>query len=674
MARNFNGATDRIDYPSIQAVSGQAMTFSCQLYLDAITHSSYAFCVQTAATELWAVICWLRWISPNFEMAFTVNSGPQPNPFRTSTNNPFSTGSYVNLIWTWDGSLTAANIHMYIDGVEVGYQTTVDGTGAFTAADGAWVFGGRSIQDDRNIDGKLAECGWWNRVLNANERAMLAEGCSPRSILNGLKFAPDLTRHQRDPISGEVGTLDGTAVFPHPRIILPTRSPVVHRTWGIKLIAGTVNVQSAVSGTIVRFKSLAGTIACSSGTTGSLNKERRIVGSVAVTSSTTGLIKVTSKVTGTIAAESSIAGHLAGIWCIFGTSTAQSVVSGSIKATKKLSSTVAGQSSVTGSLRRTRKIIGTTVVTECATSGAIKVTSELLGTIAAESVISGNMTGGSMFLAATVTVGSSVTGSIKRTMSVSRTTLLRSTLAGHLATKEEMAGSISIVSTTSAVMKVTRKFVGEIAVQSTVNGFFVIEMTGTIAASSTVNGSVKVVCKLTATAPIVSSTAGVLTKNVSITGSITSQSITTGLIKITKEFIATISASSATVGSIKVVRKIVGVTIASSCAVTGALVTEVLCIGTVSIQSTVGGVVKISRRLTVVAACISTVSGSVKSTKKLTSVTITITSSVSGELAWPVAIPQFNIVSAINVLPIFAQDCRVNEELRRVSVTHGYTD
>ena len=134
---------------------------------------------------------------------------------------------WFHLFVTWDGSLIAANVHTYINNIEVSYATQDNGTGNLDAPAGAWSLGGGKPQDNANLDGGLAAIGWWDRVLSADERAILAAGCSPRFILDGINFAPDLIRSQQDVISGEAGTLDGTDVRSHPPILFPTSSYTV---------------------------------------------------------------------------------------------------------------------------------------------------------------------------------------------------------------------------------------------------------------------------------------------------------------------------------------------------------------------------------------------------------------------------------------------------------------
>ena len=84
-----------------------------------------------------------------------------------------------------------------------------------------WSVGGRNYDDARNFGGYLAEVGMWSRVLSADERAALAAGYSPLFFPIGLRHYAPLIRDPVDRVTGAAGTLDGTAVVDHPRIIYP---------------------------------------------------------------------------------------------------------------------------------------------------------------------------------------------------------------------------------------------------------------------------------------------------------------------------------------------------------------------------------------------------------------------------------------------------------------------
>lgn len=231
-ARDFDGATDRIDYAAPLNAKAQAQTFSCWAWIDNFStdHSQYLFTEHTEGTpDAWANIFYISWADPNWNLSFLARHDGVSSLLRLSNNDPFTLGAWHNLLFTWDGSTTAANSHIYVDGSEVSYLTTTNGVGNNHDCNGPWALGARNENDIRNMDGRMAAVGWWNRVLGAGEITSLAKGYSPLFIPNGLKFAPDLVRSYFDPISGAAGTLDGTSVIAHPRIIYPSKIWTPHK-------------------------------------------------------------------------------------------------------------------------------------------------------------------------------------------------------------------------------------------------------------------------------------------------------------------------------------------------------------------------------------------------------------------------------------------------------------
>lgn len=129
--------------------------------------------------------------------------------------NSVPTGQWINSICTWDGSTTATNAHFYVNGSEISYGTTTNGSGTATGTQGPLV-----ISKASNDDSKKAFIGYWNRVLSASEIATLAKGYAPECIPNGLEAAPDLTREDFDPITFAATTGSGSfSVINNPPII-----------------------------------------------------------------------------------------------------------------------------------------------------------------------------------------------------------------------------------------------------------------------------------------------------------------------------------------------------------------------------------------------------------------------------------------------------------------------
>lgn len=131
-----------------------------------------------------------------------------------------STGAWHHFGITYDGSSTANDPLIYVDGTSVTVTETTAPSGTLTTTAQALNLGNRAAQD-RVWDGMMAEWGVWDRILSADDMAALGKGFSPMFFRNGLSdYIPmvrgNLSRKLAPP------TLTGTVVQPHPRVIHPS--------------------------------------------------------------------------------------------------------------------------------------------------------------------------------------------------------------------------------------------------------------------------------------------------------------------------------------------------------------------------------------------------------------------------------------------------------------------
>ncbi len=96
-----------------------------------------------------------------------------------SANNAVTFGQWQHVLVTWDGSTTATNIHIYVNGAEVSYVNQSNGllpndTSAFTT------YIGNRGNGARCFDGRIAEVAVWNSVLSAGAIATLYNSGSMR--------------------------------------------------------------------------------------------------------------------------------------------------------------------------------------------------------------------------------------------------------------------------------------------------------------------------------------------------------------------------------------------------------------------------------------------------------------------------------------------------------------
>ena len=104
---------------------------------------------------------------------------------RTTNTSAFSDATWTHVLLTWDGSTTAANAHIYVNGVEATYATTTNGGGIFNNNTYPLVIGSRNT--GTNFGGNLTEIAVFNKVVNASEIAQLYGGGSvPKGLPSSI--------------------------------------------------------------------------------------------------------------------------------------------------------------------------------------------------------------------------------------------------------------------------------------------------------------------------------------------------------------------------------------------------------------------------------------------------------------------------------------------------------
>ncbi len=107
---------------------------------------------------------------------------------RIASNNSCSLNVWHHVLATWDGSTTASNSRIYVDGIETSYQTTTNGdsTRQSDAAFNQHI--GNTSSVNLTFDGIITEAAIWNVVLTTLEIENLA-----KSRIKGipLQIRPD---------------------------------------------------------------------------------------------------------------------------------------------------------------------------------------------------------------------------------------------------------------------------------------------------------------------------------------------------------------------------------------------------------------------------------------------------------------------------------------------------
>lgn len=222
MARECNGSTDRLEYANVLNTIGAAQSLSLWTYLDTIaTPYRYLFCAHNSANTAYGTVLGLGYVNATTSRITLFSAGSTELSHSGQKTTSLITGAWHHFLYTWDGSVTAANSHIYFDGTEITYDDATNGA-SLTAATGKWAIGARIYDDARNTDGRMAEVGFWNRVLSADEIAALAKRYAPPSFPNSLVMYAPLIRDTYDRY-GKAATEDGTTVADHLAMIYPSR-------------------------------------------------------------------------------------------------------------------------------------------------------------------------------------------------------------------------------------------------------------------------------------------------------------------------------------------------------------------------------------------------------------------------------------------------------------------
>lgn len=208
-SRDFNGTTDRIDWSNVTDLAGSPITIAMWVYLDNVTAvAKYFFHMAVAGDATGMQLSMLNILNGNFN--FTRKGTTNCN--RWAAAGTLSTGVWTHIIATNDGTITDyTHTKLYKNGIEVTYASGNNGTGTEVALVGKWTLGGRPLDDLRNLDGRIAQVGVWNRVLTPTEIANLAAAHAPDlAAPSGLQFYFKGNTSSLIAVPGGTGTADGT--------------------------------------------------------------------------------------------------------------------------------------------------------------------------------------------------------------------------------------------------------------------------------------------------------------------------------------------------------------------------------------------------------------------------------------------------------------------------------
>lgn len=104
-------------------------------------------------------------------LRFSVAGGVQLE--QVSVANSITTGAWQHVLVTWTGSTTASNAYLYVNGTEVTYATTTNGSSLIDNTGGVLRIG-NTYPTFNYFNGKITEVAIWSEVLDSHEIEKLA--------------------------------------------------------------------------------------------------------------------------------------------------------------------------------------------------------------------------------------------------------------------------------------------------------------------------------------------------------------------------------------------------------------------------------------------------------------------------------------------------------------------
>lgn len=232
MSRRFDGSDDYINCGDNAAIQNlTAVSYSGWFYLDAFTTADG---MRIAGKRDSVNV--VNGVGNNAESIqfFAFWSGDDGN-WNTPANS-VSIGVWTHVAVTYAGSATTDDPLIYLDGVSQTITKISSPTGSQEGDSGNdFDIGNNATPGVRPFDGSIAEIAYYNRVITAQEVAILASRHSPLFVPNGLVLYLPLigkTSPEINIMGTGNGTITGAVVDDHLGIVYPTPAQLTNLTPG----------------------------------------------------------------------------------------------------------------------------------------------------------------------------------------------------------------------------------------------------------------------------------------------------------------------------------------------------------------------------------------------------------------------------------------------------------
>ena len=194
-AASFDGTNDNLDGGNTFAFE-KTDHFSFSVWVNKNSGGPFPISKMNATNDNGWLLQWQGSGGGNHFVFHLGNSAS--NKIQVTTNNVFSsTGTWYHVVVTYDGSATAAGVHIYVNGTDQTLTTNVDALTLSTVFTNAFRIG-ESSDGIGDMNGLIDEVGIWNKVLSSQEIADLYNSNSGDQFFAGPHISGTLGQYKSD--------------------------------------------------------------------------------------------------------------------------------------------------------------------------------------------------------------------------------------------------------------------------------------------------------------------------------------------------------------------------------------------------------------------------------------------------------------------------------------------
>jgi hypothetical protein len=168
-ALNFDGADDVVDVGSASSLDDLGpMTLEAWVYPRSLGEGGLARIFEKQATV--NTLGWRLQLNTSNSLIFAQDYATTDLSQNTA-NNTLTLNAWNHVAVTWDGTTTVANVHVYINGAEVSYSSSTNGSGARQTDAAQTLKIGNTTDGTRTFDGTIDDAKVYNYIRTAAQVA-----------------------------------------------------------------------------------------------------------------------------------------------------------------------------------------------------------------------------------------------------------------------------------------------------------------------------------------------------------------------------------------------------------------------------------------------------------------------------------------------------------------------